>query len=462
MSLERELRKYQEDDAQFFGANPKSLVLYEPRMGKTPTTTSVINRDPQCRNIVIVAPNNARLVWEDHIRDWLVRDEVDFRFVQGDAQDRRLAWLEPSKAPISVKVLNQSVLLRDVKAFGDTLLRKKFDTFIFDEYHKWLLHKTKTWETLRPFTKLAHRVHGLSGTPLERGPYEFWPILYLLDHARFRSRIAFEEEFCIWNEGYFGNREYCGLKDARTWFRFLSQYARVRFRAQENMPEITRSKYHWEMTPGQERVYRSLDKDSFTFTDNGEVLVAANTVEKNMRLRQLLACPAILDPTLGVGGCMEQIVEELRDQEDPRARHVVIFTFFREALPHFKVALEKGLPGVPIELIHGGLEVDDLRQRIARYKGSRGIVLCTTSYAQAFDLSGASACYHVGWSYSANDNKQAEDRIIPQTSTGDVNSYYCIAKGTVEEEIAERVVSKHAYTHQALRQSPTEEGEAAT
>ena len=147
---------------------------------------------------------------------------------------------------------------------------------------------------------------------------------------------------------------------------------------------------------------------------------------------------------------MQQLIEELQSEEDPRFRHVVIFSFFREALPHFERALQEGLPGVSIVTLHGGLTTQDLRDRIATFKRTGGICLCTTSYAQAFDLSGASACYHVGWSYSANDNKQAEDRIIPQTKGDAINSFYAVAKSSVEEEIVARVVTKYADTTAAL------------
>lgn len=446
-----ELRDYQSKDEAFMLGQPRSLLLYEPRMGKTPTTTSVLNKDKACKNIVISCPTNAYLVWEDHIRDWLVRDEVDFRIIEGDAQDRKEFWFAPRTAPIRVSVTNPAVLLRDMKAHHDALLKQKFDTFIFDEYHKWLLHKTRTWAELRDFCKLAHRVHGLSGTPLERGPYEFWPIFYLLDHKRFASKYGFQEEFCIFNEGAFGQQEYCGLKDPQSWFKFLWLWARVRFRAHVNMPEVTRSKWHYRMTSEQEKVYRALDKEMFHISDDsGKMLVAANSVEKNVRLRQLLACPAILDPNLGVGGAMEQVIEELQNEEDKSARHVVIFSFFREALSHFETALRTRIPGISVVQLHGGLATDDLRSRIAEFKRSRGVCLCTTSYAQAFDLSGASACYHMGWSYSANENKQAEDRIIPQTKGDALNSYYAVAKSTVEEEMVERVMVKYGHTTAAL------------
>lgn len=446
-----ELREYQFKDATgLLIPNPRSLLLYEPRMGKTPTTSFVLNQDRLCKKIVVSCPTNAYLVWEDHVRDWITRDEVDLRIIEGDAQERHNLWVTPSRAPITVFIANPAVILRDFTAHEDTLLKQHFDTFIFDEYHKWLMHKTKTWKILRTFCQRAHRVHGLSGTPLERGPYEFWPVLYLLDHIRFKSRTGFEDQFCLWNDGWH-KREYVGLKNPEEWFKFLWQYARVRFRKHEKMPSVTRSIYHYSMTLEQEKVYRGLDKNMFHISGDLEtMIVAANTVEKNVRLRQLLACPAILDEKLGVGGAMNQIIEDLAGEEDSSFRHVVIYSFFREALPHFERALRERLPGISIESLHGGLATTEIRARIDRFKRSRGIMLCTTSYAQAFDLSGASACYHVGWSYSPNDNKQAEDRIIPQVASGAINSYYAVAKHTVEEELVERVDIKNAHTSASL------------
>lgn len=448
-------RPYQAQDFGFFLSHPRSLVLYEPRMGKTPLTAGVIGRDPHTLEVLIICPINALLVWEEHI-PWVQHfsgDErdVSYQMVIGDAYDRKQMWGAPRKAAtattIRIRATTQASFLRDAQH----LRAGQFDTIIIDEYHKWLLRKTKSLEVIRPFVREARRFHALSGTPAEKGPQQMFPILNLCDNRAFSSKYAFLERFGVWNENIWGGRDYIGLKDVNDWFKMMSQWSRIRFRDKEDMPSIQRAPQHVAMPQAIERLYAEMDKSGLTFTDKGEVLVAATSVEKTMRLRQLLACPAMLEPSLGVGGSLEHLVQELQEAESPDDRHIAIFTSFKRALPIWEQYIKQALKTEHVYLLHGSLEVSQLRDRIGAYKANKGIVICTTKYAQAFSLAGASMAAHIGWEWSASENKQAEDRVVGQTASKGLISRYYITQGTIEESVAEHVIWKHQVANELLR-----------
>src|SRR5436190_7942588 len=169
------LRSYQQEDLGFFIKTPKSLILYEPRVGKTVEAMGIIcHADSNCHNILIIAPYNAFLVWEDHIKDWfpvLARPGTTWAFttVMGDTIDRGLLWKFPKRAFYNIFICTQGAFLRDA-ARGD-IKPGDFDTIFVDEYHKWLLSRNKTFQQVRPFVLAANRFHVLSGTPIDRGPH---------------------------------------------------------------------------------------------------------------------------------------------------------------------------------------------------------------------------------------------------------------------------------------------------
>lgn len=424
------------------------MILYEPRMGKTVVAVNAVINDPTSHNILIICPLNAFYVWHDHFKEWGTYRKVpsiNIILVRGTATQRQQLLNTPRTSTLNIFIMVQGSFIRDVPNMLDPKSKSfwlaTFDTIIVDEFHKWLNSRGKTFQYLAPICRNAHRIHLLSGTPVDKGPHQLWPVLHLLNPIYFSSYWKFAETFCVFEENGWGGKEYVGPQNIEELHRVLARYARIRDRRETSMPKLTRSIMYVEMTNKQRKLHDQIDIADFAVQSDGTMLVTPNVMEKWLRLRQILACPGIFDPSIGPGSALENLADQLDDMPEEH-RHVVIFCSFRAALPIFARYLEDR--NFQVQQIFGGLEPQQLQERISRFRGDRRIMLCTSQYAQAFSLEPALACYHIGWDWSPNINKQAEDRLLSQSGLP-VNSFYYVHRDSyVDERVAEVVIRKHA------------------
>lgn len=456
------LRPFQAEDLPFFKATPKSLILYEPRLGKTVESCNIIATDDDCKIILVLCSKNALSVWWDHLHAWYKElapgKTLDVRMVRGKGSSaaamRKVIWSSPKTADVTVYICTYNAFLNDWKYLqGFKWFRPH--VIIPDEAHTKLKDRgSKTSAVVRVLVKTAKRFHPTSGTMVGKlGPADLWNLLNMCNPQEFSSYWRFVHQYCYVSEGTFG-MEITGIKDSRAWYETLFRYARVRQRAicAPQMPVVHRDLLWVDPTDKQYKQYTQLMASKITVTPSGQVIVSANSLEEYIQKRQILVCPAILDPALGVGAAMEDLVErmqEAKEEGDLYGHHIVIFTAFRKALEHWVPYLKaNGFPDV--ELLYGGLEPEDLNSRIEAWRQSKGVLICTTKYAQAFSLTPAQNCYHIGYEHDPNDNKQAEDRLVPQEGDFRINSWYYAYTMTDDSLMAERTTIKHQYVHMTL------------
>lgn len=462
MDTEAPLYDFQAEDLPFFLSHPRSLILYEPRLGKTVETCHILALDPDTSSVLIACSKNAMGTWMDHLAPWFDKlcpeKSYDIRIIRGKnstaATERKAIWAKPRTAKITVYIVTFNAFLNDYKWLNENHL-DRFDTVIGDEVHTKLKNrKTQSSEIFRKITKTCRRFHPLSGTLAGKwGPADYWSVLNMCSPKEFGSYWQFAGMFCDMIEGQFG-WEIIGVKNAANWHHLLSRWAKIRLRevVRPQMPKVQRGLKWVEPTAQQQKMYDLLGKDSFIVTENGALIVSSTSLETAIRKRQILACPQMLDEKLGVGAAMEDVIEGLTDakeNDDVDGQHIVIFSAFRRALPFFEAAL-RGAGYSNIEQLYGGLEPEDLKLRIERFSQSRGIILCTTKFAQAFSLSTARVCYHIGYEYDPNDNKQAEDRLVPQSGDYNISSNYYAYRNTDDDSLAEMITMKHRIITQTV------------
>lgn len=453
-----DLRPFQSDDVPYFLTHLKSLILYEPRLGKTVVACNVLAKDPKTlgSKVLIACSKNALSVWIDHIEAWFKYLQptwnLDIRIIRGKNSgakaEREYKWAIPQRPnTVTFYLTTFNGALND----WEYLKAKKldvFDTIIGDEVHTKLRNrKTKTAEMLKALVRKCRRFHALSGTLVGKwGPADYFGVLNIINPYEFSSYWAFVNAFCIVVENYWG-KEIIGVKNMDAFHTLLSRFARIRDRKTygPQMPKVTRDLKHVEMTKEQAVLYDAVGDSGFAVTDNGTIIIARNALEKVTRKRQILTCPKIVDPKLGVGAAFEDVLENLeeaKENEDAEGQHIVIFSAVRKALPHFEAALRNaGYKNV--FTLAGGTEPEDLVRITANFRRTKGIMLCTTQFAQAFSLDTARECYHIGWDYDPNNNKQAEDRLVGQTGDHRINSWYYAYRHTDDEIFAVNITQKH-------------------
>jgi hypothetical protein len=207
---------------------------------------------------------------------------------------------------------------------------------------------------------------------------------------------------------------------------------------------IRREAVPLDFVPAWRKKYDALEKDMILEME-GVTVVTPNSLAKLTRLLQLSISPKILDPleTKEYGPVVTYIIEQVSD--DP---HTVIYTPYREAIEVFKEALiADGYPAENIFTLQGGDNEDDIDLVEKRWKETRGVLLCTITFAQSFRVDTSDTAYFAGFSWDPNDNIQAEGRLEAINSKREHPALcrYVYVRGTAYESAVLPVLDNKNY-----------------
>lgn len=453
------LYEYQAEDLKWFLANPKAMILYEPRLGKTVLSVHISALDPDCTTILVLCPKNAILEWRDHFKNlWgsLASSErsLEIRLIRGKGGKapaiRKELWLRKREKNTTVFISTYGAFQKDAAFLtlpSSQKILPNFKAIFPDEVHKLMKNrKNVTVQLLKYWVGRwgNKRYHALSGTLAGKGgPIDFWPNLNIIDPKLFGSYWAFANQFCEIVDGAFG-KEIIGPRNLEAFHKLLDKYSRRRFRriCRPDMPNVVRSLMPAEPTTEQLNMFQQLKEQGYHFVGESGV-IAATSLEQALRARQIATCPRIFGKDFGVGAAIEDLADRLDDEDicpTPLDKHIVVFTEFRAALDHFERYLrDRGYSN--IWQLHGSMDPELQQERVKLFRDSQGIILCTSTYAEAFSLAPAQTCYHIGYSWDPNVNKQAEDRLVPQQGDYTINSYYYHLDG-IDTMVAHTNVNK--------------------
>jgi hypothetical protein len=181
----------------------------------------------------------------------------------------------------------------------------------------------------------------------------------------------------------------------------------------------------YDLEPMQQKLYNDLQRDMLASIDSedGNLIFAQNAMVQFLRLRQILICPKILAPDAGYGGAIRHLVDTIKDYRDEPQ---VIFTPFTSAFPHFTEYLSSnGFKDV--FHLHGGISSTQQQDRLEAFRRTKGIVICTVKYAEAFSLEPAKRSWFIGYDEDPQTNRQAENRLSRLTSDPDISANYMTA-----------------------------------
>jgi hypothetical protein len=184
-----------------------------------------------------------------------------------------------------------------------------------------------------------------------------------------------------------------------------------------------------------------------------------------VKLRQLICCPQIIDPSLSVGCAISTICEKIQENEEYEGyKHNIIATPFIPSIEPFKQYVASTLKMSPSDILvlKGGDDPEHVRrvEEIFR-KNKETAVICSVMFSQSFNLESALAVYFAHFDWDADNNKQTESRARRKSSNMDrtLMSYYVDIKGTITRDMFEIInanlaVNSLTYKHfETVRQS---------
>lgn len=411
---------------------PGRAILYiDPGLGKSRIAIDATIGLCPAAKIVVLCSKKALNTWRREWTKWTTAKIGGYPnrviIVEGSPQQRANQWKTDAQIYVTTFGCGVSDWIY-IEAHNPQMV-------IADECKLWRNQKTKQFKFWQHKLQKVRYLLLMDGTLASRGPQDLWTFLNMIKPKLFSSYWKYVNTFCDVYDGPFG-KEILGPKNTEGLARQLEQ---VMVRIKDSDPEVEsqrppllRDKIPLRLTIEQAAVYQQLVDHLMAITPGGELVASASQMALTIKLRQLLICPKILDPKMGYGAAIDQLLLEAED--DP---HIVIFTPFAKAIPFMATALREAGHPAPY-ILQGGKNSNEVRHVEEEFnspKGQNSACICTVGFAESFELPTARQCFFNGFEWSQLMNYQAEKRLLRITTKHAVNAWYLVHEGTVDEDI---------------------------
>lgn len=420
---------FQIDCTEHLALNPRCSIDSRMGTGKTlMALTAMFKRRPQ--RILVLCSKNAFYTWKKEVTKWFpdYAQSKYHTYIRGTPTQRNKAWASDSLFYICT-----------YQSFWRDIAKAKAldpDALILDEFHKGGLRNndTKVSKAVRELDiKKTIPMIPMSGSTNRRGPQDHWNLLNITNPKAFPSYWKFVMRYCIVVDGPFG-KAIEGVQNTTEYAQVTKPYFyRIPYDlVKDQLPTLRRERVSVDMSDIVRRVYNDLTRDMYSMLDNGEMIVTSTVLGRMVKLRQLLCCPKILGID-DYGAGIEAVREYIEAKED---HHSVIFTPFRDAVLHLKEYVRQNIT-TNVFSLWGGDEPETVEAQTKAFKKTRGVIVCSTKFAQSFELETSDNCHHVGYEWDQDDNAQAEGRLQRMTSdiSKPIMSYYYEHVGTIDSDI---------------------------
>lgn len=408
---------------------------------------------------LIICTKKARAGWRNEVKKWIPElgsDEL-FQVIGGTAEVRKRQYQNPNALFFATTAAS---FIRDIKWLS-AVGKVRFDVITVDELHKIGLRNRKSegFKAIKALVALIEKnfkvklINPMTGTWTSKGNPQMWPTLNLLAPREFKSYWQFVHTYNIVIQGPFG-KEIGGPQNVHAFAQVTSPYIYTvtEEQAKEFLPPLQRIKLPVRLSQKQRLAYDQMEQHMFIDAeDSGELYTVETVLAKMMRLRQLICCPAIIDPTLGVGDVIDHICDQIKEYDEyPHYKHNIIFTPFIPALKIWKpyLAQELKMPQNDILIVQGGMEDQELTRVEQTFrKNKETMILASLMSSASWNAETAFNAYFPHFSWDQDDNKQAESRT--RRTDGQqklIRAYYASVEGTITEDMFDTLNGKE-YTN---------------
>lgn len=457
------LRSYQKEALDMMKDKDRILLFDDMGLGKTVVELTDIeskHKEGELHNFLIFCPNNALGVWQKELSKWYGKESIIY---SGTPKQRQKLWQQYlTSYDINYLIANYSMMneisskVEQYKNSGRFALAAVNDSCVWhavvaDEIHQvgLLNSKCPTYNTFEKFVRQVPYLCLITGTPIRQGVIDLYGPLHIVDRYRFSNYWSFVNRHCITLMTPFGKSIERRPKNPDELRSILSNYMIRRTKKElkargdlKDLPGKQRQPLLVEMTTKQRKAHDTLIKDMY-YVEGDNVIMAANAMTLRLHLRQLLTCPKLLGID-DYGAALEEIVDrgsDLIDNDNP----FIIYTPFREAVPFIKERIRSKIKNVAIYSVSGGMSSKEFTaqwQGFQNSKNQKKVLICVIKSCSSFDAYEASYGFFLGYEWDFNLNEQAEDRMCRLGQGDFVNIYYMMHKGTVDEDVAQRLNDK--------------------
>lgn len=441
--IDIQLRPYQERDIQKMIRLRRVYNCNEPGLGKTLESLYTCNALGY-ENILVLSPKVGYGTWEHEGQKWFDYQSIMYT---GTQKQRAKLW-EQYKEEHKNIFISHTALLPEIQN-----LRNRWDCIIVDEIHRLglLNHKTKAHKLMRKLKSDGMIL--LTGTPIRRNPSDLYAPLNLIDPKVFTSYWNFRNTWCITYQDSFGIEIDPQPKNPVKFAEMLRYYLvrNLKNKVLPDLPPKIRRTVPIYLAESDKKIYDTLSSEWMYLFKNGNFIITPNVLALRTRLRQFLVSPKLLGgENWGIGF---ETAYNLMEEEYDYNTSVMVVIPFKAGITYFKEYLMEKDPTIRTYEIHGDIRetATAVANRFMTDLYKKKVLLITVQAGVSFNAHSASKAIFLGYSWSAGENTQAEDRLhrIGQTST--VRIDYILHKHTIDEDLMTALDEKQFSSNWCLR-----------
>lgn len=409
-------------------------LLMEMGTGKTITSigiAGVLYQFGKIKRVLVVAPLSILGVWEEEFSRF-----ADYPYtltvLKGPSSKKAETLHTVGRNGLQIVVVNYESAWRIEKE----LLAFDADLIIADEAHKLKEARTSQSKAMHHFGDKARYKLLLTGTVITNRELD------VFSQYRYLNRKVFGDSFYVFRNRYF---DMVGYGNHIPRFRnymlddFLQRMHSIAFRVTKeeclDLPGITEEVRNVELEPKAMKIYKELQKESYTELGKKEVS-AVNILTKLLRLSQVTGGHLTDDEgdNNAVSTAKLDALADILDSAMAEEKKIVVMARFVPELNEIEALLKK--EGIGFASVRGG--VKNREEEIRRFQEDSDCRVFVGQIAAAglgITLTAASTMVFYSLDYSMSNFEQAKARIHRVSQTENCLYIYLVAKGTVDAKV---------------------------
>lgn len=414
--LDHRLYPYQIEGVEFLEAVDGRGILGDGmRVGKSVQSISYLRLHPELRPALIVTTASMKVKWQREVRTWAAED----------------SWIWPEGAwnRAGIFIINYEQLQKYERA----LCEFGFKIILADECQKisnTTAKRTKAFLSIYKSMGRDRRVIPMSGTPIRNRPGEFFTVLNMVAPQEFPNRYRFLQRYCAPEYSPWG-WQYKGASNLE------ELHARISpFMIRRNKEEV------WENFPARQRIVLPLELDNvlggkYHSEDEAFMRWLSETKRKYTEVANKLAVLRTLAYQAKRKALFQWYDDWLEDNPEEK---IVVFAFHLGVLDDLQAHF--GDACVRIDGSVSSSERQGIEDRFHRDPATRVFLGQINAAGEGMDLSVSSTVSFVELCWVPADILQAEDRVANIMRENKIATYFLVAEGSVEDDMAGTLIEK--------------------
>jgi len=447
-------RPYQMEGVEYIESrHGRALIGDEMGLGKTIQALCWLHLHPEARPAIIVCPASLKANWKKEINKWLPGETV--HTLSG-------RWSKNKAIPDDgIIVINYDVVSNKYKkvkdeytgktksveqkntGWGDHLAKIKPEFICFDEIQYLKNLKTHRGKACNRLAKKIPYIVGLSGTPIENRPIEFYTPIKIINPTIFPSYWNYAQKYCGATHNGFG-WDFTGATNTKELHDKLAKTVMIRRLKKNVLPELPpKNRMVISLEINNRREYDDAASDIISYireTSGDKAADKASEAEHLVAIEKL--------KQLAIKGKINACIEWIEGYLENNNKLVVfcVHTKIIEILmEHF---------GEKAVSIYGKTSLKKRNKNVEAFQEDPKIKLLIGNVKAAgtgLTLTAANATATIELAWKPAEHSQAEDRVHRIGQEADsVFAYYLIAQNTIEEDIAGLLDKKMEVLNQIL------------